>query len=148
MSQIIRQVEETESYHLRQKGMILSCYCDMMPRMLDADLIVSLLVNLIDNAAKASKAGDVIMVTATGNEIVVEDHGYGIPKAELSRVTDAFYMVDKARSRKAGGCGLGLALCNRIAVLHGARLVINSTEEVGTRVSIVFDEDIQGDEGM
>lgn len=140
MSQIIERVEKMESYCLQEKGITLSCYCDMEDKMVDADLMESLLVNLIDNAAKASHSGDEITVVASGNEIAVTDHGCGIPKEEISRVTDAFYMVDKARSRKAGGCGLGLALCSRIATLHGARLEIDSTEGVGTRVVFVLPE--------
>ena len=48
-------------------------------------------------------------------------------------------MVDKSRTRKAGGAGLGLALCDEIARLHGARLIINSTPGIGTTVSVVFD---------
>ena len=53
-------------------------------------------------------------------------------------MTEAFYMVDKARSRKEGGSGLGLALCSRIAQLHDARLEIESTLGEGTKVSVVF----------
>ena len=55
-------------------------------------------------------------------------------------MTEAFYMVDKARSRKEGGCGLGLALCARIVALHGARLMIESKLGEGTQISVVFEE--------
>ena len=69
---------------------------------------------------------------------MVQDQGCGIPEDEIARVTEAFYMVDKARSRKAGGCGLGLALCCRIAALHGAELLIESQVGKGTQVSVIF----------
>ena len=64
------------------------------------------------------------------------DTGCGIPAADLPRVTEAFYMVDKSRSRAAGGSGIGLALCARIAGAHGAKLEITSTEGVGTTVTV------------
>ena len=75
---------------------------------------------------------------AKENIITVRDSGCGIPEDEISRVTEAFYMVDKARSRKAGGCGLGLAICGKIAELHGAEIEIKSGKGAGTEVSIVF----------
>ncbi len=53
-------------------------------------------------------------------------------------MTEAFYMVDKARNRREGGSGLGLALCEKIAQLHGAELKIESTVGEGTTVRIVF----------
>ena len=70
--------------------------------------------------------------------LVVQDEGTGIPEKELKKIRQPFYMVDKARSRRAGGAGLGLALCEEIARLHGARLSIDSTVGVGTRVSVFF----------
>lgn len=72
---------------------------------------------------------------------MVKDQGCGIPKEEIDRVTEAFYMVDKARSRKEGGCGLGLALSSKIAALHGAKLLIESEAGQGTKISIVFEDD-------
>ena len=50
-------------------------------------------------------------------------------------------MVDKSRSRKAGGIGMGLALCQKIAEIHGARLLIESTVGVGTRICVIFQEE-------
>lgn len=100
--------------------------------------MISLLVNLIDNAAKASDVGSTIYLTGKDNVIAVRDEGCGIPEEEIEHVTEAFYMVDKARSRKAGGSGLGLALCSKIAELHGARLLIESRTGEGTTVLIKF----------
>ena len=68
--------------------------------------------------------------------IAIVDEGRGIPAAELKRVTEAFYMVDKARSRKEHGAGLGLALCEKIAEIHGTRLDIRSREGMGTAIRI------------
>ena len=76
-----------------------------------------------------------------GYRFEVKDHGVGIPKEEQHKITKAFYMVDKSRSRKEGGAGLGLAICGQIAKLHHARLEIRSREGEGTVVRIHFEDD-------
>ncbi len=108
---------------------------DLKKRM-DEDLMLSLLTNLVDNASKASKPGGSIMVSADETGFTVEDFGTGIPKQELGHVTEAFYMVDKSRSRNIGGAGLGLAICRQIVQIHGGKLIIESEEGKGTRVSV------------
>lgn len=140
MQELFDQVAELETYNLKEKNLRLESHCSMKSKMVDKDLFESLLINLIDNAAKASREGDVIFLEGEENEITVRDQGCGIPKEEIERVTEAFYMVDKARSRKAGGCGLGLALCSQIARLHGAELSIDSEPGKGTCVTILFKE--------
>lgn len=140
IEEIFESVAELEENNLKSRKMTLKHTCRMDKRFMDKDLMVSLLVNLVDNAAKASLEGAYIYMTARENTIAVRDNGCGIPKEEIPRVTEAFYMVDKARSRKAGGNGLGLALCSRIAKLHGADLRIESEPGEGTEVSIVFPE--------
>lgn len=148
MSALFERVAQLEAQNLAQKEIHLQTVCHMKSRLLDQDLFESLLVNLIDNAVKASERGSTVYLTGEENKISVRDEGCGIPKEEQKRVTEAFYMVDKARSRKAGGCGLGLSLCARIAKLHRADLVIESDEGKGTEVLVVFGadgtEDIEG----
>ena len=108
----------------------------------DADLLLDLLCNLVGNAVKASEPGQPVEVRAADNgdtvTLTVADHGCGIPQSEISRVTEPFYMVDKSRARKQGGSGLGLALCKRIAEVHGSDLHIESTPGEGTRVSVIL----------
>lgn len=108
----------------------------------DADLLLDLLCNLVGNAVKASEPGQPVEVRAADNgdtvTLTVADHGCGIPQSEISRVTEPFYMVDKSRARKQGGSGLGLALCKRIAEVHGSDLYIESTPGEGTRVSVIL----------
>lgn len=108
----------------------------------DADLLLDLLCNLVGNAVKASEPGQPVEVWAADNgdtvTLTVADHGCGIPQSEISRVTEPFYMVDKSRARKQGGSGLGLALCKRIAEVHGSDLHIESTPGEGTRVSVIL----------
>ena len=138
VQELFDHVARAEEMHLQEKRMTLRYTCEMGIRRMDRDLFGSLLRNLIDNGIKASREGDMIIMTASGEQITVQDQGCGIPEQEISKVTEAFYMVDKARSRREGGSGLGLALCERIARLHGAELKIESVVGVGTTVRIVF----------
>ena len=105
----------------------------------EENLMKSVLINLVDNAFKASEPGGVVEVsgwnTENGYAFEVKDYGMGIPKEELKRVTEAFYMVDKSRSRSRNGAGLGLALCEEILRLHKSSLFIESEVSVGTSIS-------------
>ena len=105
----------------------------------EENLMKSVLINLVDNAFKASEPGGVVEVsgwnTENGYAFEVKDYGMGIPKEELKRVTEAFYMVDKSRSRSRNGAGLGLALCEEILQLHKSSLFIESEVSVGTSIS-------------
>ena len=108
----------------------------------DEALLTSLVLNLMENALKASAPGQEIRVTLEEREgsavLAVRDYGAGIPEGELERVTEAFYMVDKARSRSEGGAGIGLALCKAIAKAHHGSLQIESRQGQGTRVLVVL----------
>lgn len=105
----------------------------------EANLLKSVLLNLVDNAFKASGQGGVVEVsgwnTERGYAFQVKDYGVGIPEEELKKVTEAFYMVDKSRSRSRNGAGLGLALCVEILRLHRSELFIESTVGEGTCIS-------------
>ena len=113
----------------------------------EANLLKSVLLNLVDNACKASGKGDLVEVLGKRVEnayaFCVRDHGVGIPKEELKKVTEAFYMVDKSRSRSKNGAGLGLALCVEILRLHDSELVIESTVGEGTSISFVIPDRVE-----
>ena len=106
----------------------------------DPALLQMLLQNLLDNARKASEPGGLLVLegrrTGSGYCLTVSDQGRGIPEAELSKITEAFYMVDKSRSRAEGGAGLGLALCKEIAALHQGSLHFESQLDLGTKVTV------------
>lgn len=138
VSDVFECVANLEAENLKKKNLTLICTCRSGVWHLDRDLFESLLINLIDNAVRASGYGQTIFLTGGQEKISVRDQGCGIPPEELPRVTEAFYMVDKARSRKTGGSGLGLALCERIAQLHGARLQIESVPGEGTEVTVWY----------
>ena len=106
----------------------------------DPSLLQTLLQNLLDNARKASEPDTVVVLegrrTPAGYRITVTDQGRGIPEEELDKITEAFYMVDKSRSRAQGGAGLGLALCKEIAALHRGELRFESQVGLGTKVTV------------
>ena len=116
----------------------------------DADLLFSLLTNLTDNAIKASPENSIIRLTALRDwdkqTLSVIDQGSGISADKIPLVTEPFYRVDKARSRKLGGAGLGLSLCQMIAQAHGGWLVIQSEVGKGTTISMIWPVEEKEDE--
>ena len=102
------------------------------------ELLCDLLYNLLQNARRATPSGGTVAVEvreeADRVTLTVRDTGCGIPAGDLPHVTEPFYMVDKSRARDQGGSGMGLALCARIAELHGTRLELESRPGAGTRV--------------
>lgn len=120
--------------------MKLTCESEQGLLCVDRELFKSLLYNLVDNAIKASSEGGRITVRGSfeGNQfcIIVSDEGVGIPEAEIEKITQAFYMVDKVRSRANGGAGLGLALCAEIVSLHRGTMRFESKIGEGTCVII------------
>ncbi|MGI6663940.1 MAG: ATP-binding protein [Christensenellaceae bacterium] len=103
----------------------------------EADLLKTVILNLIDNAVKADAKNIRIFgeIAGMNYKISVQDDGKGIPKADLPYVQEAFYMVDKARARSQHGAGIGLALASEIAKVHRTRIIIESEEGVGTTIS-------------
>ena len=134
-------VRQSTQQALADKGVALIMRCDADTLPMNADLMQSLLINLVDNAAKAYDAdaqNKTVTLSCYGNVLEVKDYGRGIPKESMERIFEPFYMVDKSRSKKAGGSGLGLALVKQIADAHGARLEVESTLGSGTAVRVVF----------
>lgn len=72
------------------------------------------------------------------SKVCVRDNGRGIPAQDLPHVTKAFYMVDKSRSRRQQGAGLGLALAQRIVKAHDAKMELESCPGEGTKVTVTF----------
>ncbi len=138
----LAEVERALAPNLRQKGIQLVCRGEQARVALEPDLVKSLLYNLVDNAAKAMDGAGIIAIKATaipgGCQFQVADNGRGMEQKELSRITEAFYRVDKARSRSQGGAGLGLALCKQIVQLHQGSIHFDSTPGKGTRVTVTL----------
>ena len=117
---------------------------------LEKSLMLTAILNMIDNACKASKEGEDVYVLGKAIDdkyaVAVVDRGVGIPEKELEKITEPFYMVDKSRARKQGGAGLGLSLCLKIIELHGGKLRIDSKEGEGTRATILLKKEVSGDD--
>ena len=118
---------------------------------IDRDRIHQVMLNLLDNSLKYTPRGGVVTLAArpgvngangnerpgpVGVEFVVADSGEGIPAAAISRLTERFYRVDRARSRELGGTGLGLAIVKHIVQLHHGTMRIESRLREGTTVTV------------
>lgn len=110
----------------------------------ESNLIITVLINLMDNAVKASEPGSTIEVKGMAREkgylFQVKDYGMGIAEEEIQKITKAFYMVDKSRARERNGAGLGLALCAEILSLHHSSLSIESKLGEGTCIGFLLPE--------
>ena len=108
------------------------------PMHAERELTIQLLRNLVVNALRAG-GDEPVRVTLHADGFSVSDSGCGMTKEQIARAFDPFYRADKSRARAAGGAGLGLTLCHRIAQLHGGRLDIESEIGRGTRIVYKFD---------
>ena len=123
---------------LRDSNIMLQVFAEDIQIRVEADLMKTLILNLVDNARKAIKESGFISLTgkrisADRFVIIVKDNGKGMPEEELSRITEIFYMVDKSRFRDKG-VGIGLSLCKEIVELHGGEMKFESQVDIGTSV--------------
>ncbi len=101
----------------------------------DQALLSLLADNLTLNAVRASAPGQTVILRSLLNGFAVEDQGIGMTAEQVSHAQEPFYKADPARTRKAGGVGLGLSLCGQIAALHQGQLRIVSAPGEGTAVT-------------
>ena len=115
---------------------------------LEYDLFKTLLLNLMDNALKSGTGRIDIQGSCEKDQyrIFIRDYGRGIPKEDLQKITEAFYMVDKSRSRKEHGAGLGIALAVKIAKLHHTSLSYESIPGQGTCVTFILQKEADDEE--
>lgn len=106
----------------------------------DANRLIQIFTNLINNAAAYSKENTTITLRVYEEELYgvveVDDQGIGIEKAELSRVFERFYRVDRARSRNSGGTGLGLSIVKHLVEAHQGKIQVTSEVGVGTCMKV------------
>ncbi|MBQ8813227.1 MAG: HAMP domain-containing histidine kinase [Lachnospiraceae bacterium] len=143
LRELFREVHLTVAPILSRRHMTMEMASTHIAINCDRELFKSLLYNLIDNSIKASADGSKIILKAVNRDnkarISVTDFGIGMSNEQAKRVTEPFYMVDKSRSRKEGGAGLGLSLCVEVAKRHGAVLEIESQQGKGTTVFVYID---------
>lgn len=101
-----------------------------------------MLYNMIENAIKYNKESGLVSVwvgnTLQGIKIIVRDTGIGIPKEEQERIFERFYRVDKSHSKATGGTGLGLSIVKHGALMHGAKIHVESEVNKGTKMELIF----------
>lgn len=101
-----------------------------------------MLYNIIENAIKYNKEGGSISVwvgsTLKGKKVIVSDTGIGIPEEDKERIFERFYRVDKSHSKATGGTGLGLSIVKHGALMHGAKIQVDSTVGKGTKMELTF----------
>lgn len=106
----------------------------------DETLLRQLLLILLDNAAKYTPHGGSITLSAEKAEndicLRVQDTGCGVPEAQLQRIFERFYRVDKARARQTGGTGLGLAIAGAIVAMHGGDIAAQNAPGGGLIVTV------------
>ena len=148
--QMLQELAADLAYLLKKKDVSFTCSAQPAYIKAEYDLFKTLFLNLVDNAIKAGAS----CITVTGYAdkssveksnthtsdlrytICIKDNGCGIPQDEIQKITEAFYMVDKSRSRKLHGAGLGLSLAQKIAEIHGSSLIFESDGKTGTSVAL------------
>lgn len=124
---------------LAERGIRLTLSLEEGQCLLEPDLVRSLALNLLDNSRKALENGGAITLSCAMTEkgclLSVQDNGRGIPPEALAHLTEAFYRVDKSRTRAQGGAGLGLTLCDKIVNAHSGSLTFESAPGQGTLVT-------------
>lgn len=138
----VRNVINVMKPELAKEHITLKSSCRKGCCMMDIDLFQSLIINIIDNARKAIDDNGLIHVAGTVRDdnyvIIIKDNGREMPPEEITRISEAFYRIDKSRSRAQGGAGLGLAICSKIAEIHQAKIKYKSAVGRGTVVTITL----------
>lgn len=105
-------------------------------------ILDEMVYNICENAIKYNNDNGRVTVwvgsTLSGPKISVADTGIGIPKEHQERIFERFYRVDKSHSKERGGTGLGLSIVKHGAILHGAKVNVESDEGKGARMEILF----------
>lgn len=105
-------------------------------------LLYEMIFNLCDNAIKYNKKNGRVDVTVMKNidnaKLIVSDTGIGIPPEDTERVFERFYCVDKSHSKETGGTGLGLSIVKHGAILHNAKIDVDSVLGEGTTITLTF----------
>ena len=105
-------------------------------------ILDEMVYNICENAIKYNKECGEIRVwvsnTLNGKKIIVTDTGIGIPKEQQERIFERFYRVDKSHSKEIGGTGLGLSIVKHGAILHNAKIHVDSELGKGTRMELIF----------
>lgn len=136
---IKRAVKKVMPFSDKKHINISAIYEDIPLVMADEDRIEQVLLNLLDNALRYTRAGSDIYIKCKNKEngvvVSIQDNGSGIPEDEIDFIWERFYKIDKARTRETGGTGLGLAIVKNIVEAHGGKVWAKNCLQGGTEIS-------------
>ncbi|MFO1446451.1 HAMP domain-containing histidine kinase [Bacillus sp. Bva_UNVM-123] len=142
LKEMVEEILPLLIINAQEKQIAIRMECQSCRLQFESDLMKLVIMNLVDNAIKASPKNSLIVIRTycEENRAVLEviDQGVGIPKEHFDKLFEPFYMVDKARTRKHNGAGLGLSICQSVANLHHASIEVESKEKHGTTIRVVF----------
>ncbi|MCK4235326.1 HAMP domain-containing histidine kinase [candidate division WOR-3 bacterium] len=135
--------EIVQSLQNRPPGVKLILVAEKVFLEIDTDRIKTVLKNILENSLKYSKPeSHPIEISIDDRDkfvvIQIKDYGTGIPKKDLPYIFEPFYRIDKSRSKKTGGYGLGMSLCKKIMHAHGGTIEISSKLNIGTTIFLRF----------
>lgn len=142
MKKVINEISKTIAEKLQSKNISLIHDIQIDYIKGDETLIIMCVLNLVKNAISVSKENSEIKIQAFARDgkkyINVIDNGKGIDKEDIEKITEPFYRIDKVRSRKDGGAGLGLSICKSIVEMHNGQLKIESVLGLGSVFMLEF----------
>lgn len=138
---LLYTAKEDLTTNAEEKGITVDIHAEADPIiMANPDWLKQIVINLLDNSIKYTHPfGRVVLTCQQENQeaiLMVEDTGIGIPATDVPLIFDRFYRVDRARSRNAGGTGLGLAIVKFIVEMHGGKIEVKSSVNIGTTFTI------------
>ena len=143
LSSLARDVAGRLKASAKKNGVVITVIGDKAEINGVKSIVDEMVFNLVDNAVKYNKQNGRVTVTvdssSDGTALTVTDTGIGIPQADVDRVFERFYRVDKSRSKATGGTGLGLAIVKHIARIHNARIKLDSVVDEGTTITVIFE---------
>ena len=142
LSELARDVANRLKPAAKKNGVVITTFGDKSMINGVKSIVDEMVYNLVDNAVKYNKHNGRVTVAVEklpeGTSLVVSDTGIGIPQADMDRVFERFYRVDKSHSKEIGGTGLGLSIVKHGAAFHNAKVSLQSTEGEGTTVRLLF----------
>ncbi|MBE6816552.1 MAG: two-component sensor histidine kinase [Ruminococcaceae bacterium] len=140
LEQIALECSERLSLAAQKKGVLMTVDGESEAFCGNQVKIYEMIYNLMDNAIKYNRQGGNVDVVISDRKITISDTGIGIPPEDTQRVFERFFRVDKSRSKETGGTGLGLSIVKHIAEQHHAVITLDSTLNVGTDITVDFNE--------
>jgi len=140
--EVARSVAEYLSFNAEKRNIALLTKGEPLKIQGNRGLLEELIYNLCDNAIRYNHPGGQVSVEVTRRDervlLLVSDTGIGIPPEHQGRIFERFYRVDKSHSKETGGTGLGLAIVKHIAIGHGGKVTVTSSDGMGTQIRVSF----------